>query len=83
MYLCTIQNKDITTMAKSTMSYNQAAQRLETIVRTIEHENPDVDELTKLVEEAVELTKFCREKLTKADKQLAEIMARLDESPNT
>lgn len=49
------------------------------IVRHIEQENPDVDELTKLVEEAVELSKFCREKLRKADEQLAEIMARLDE----
>ncbi|MDY5857881.1 MAG: exodeoxyribonuclease VII small subunit [Porphyromonas sp.] len=66
-------------MSNKTRSYTEAAQRLEAIVRTIEHEAPDVDELTKLVEEAVELTKFCRDKLTKADQQLAEIMARLDE----
>lgn len=63
------------------MSYTEAAERLETIVRHIEHESPDVDELTKLVAEAVELTKYCRAKLTKADEQLAEIMARLDETP--
>lgn len=66
-------------MNKKTLTYNEASQRLEAIVHKIEHESPDVDELTKLVEEAVELTKFCREKLTKADKQLTEIMARLDE----
>lgn len=60
-------------------TYTQASERLEQIVRYIEHDSPDVDELTKLVEEAVELTKFCREKLTKADEQLSEIMARLDE----
>ncbi|MDY3090276.1 MAG: exodeoxyribonuclease VII small subunit [Porphyromonas sp.] len=66
-------------MSKNTRSYAEASQRLEAIVRIIEHEAPDVDELTKLVEEAVELTKFCRDKLTKADQQLAEIMARLDE----
>lgn len=66
-------------MSNKTRSYTEVAQRLEAIVRTIEHEAPDVDELTKLVEEAVELTKFCRDKLTKADQQLAEIMARLDE----
>ncbi len=68
-------------MAKKVLTYNEAAQRLEEIVRIIEHDSPDVDELTTLVEEAVDLTKFCREKLTKADKQLSEIMARLDESP--
>lgn len=62
------------------ISYKQASERLESIVRRIEQENPDVDELTQLVEEAVELTKFCRDKLTKADAQLTAIMARLDES---
>lgn len=61
-------------------TYNQATERLETIVRTIEYETPDVDELTQLVAEAVELTKFCRDKLTKADAQIEQLMARLDES---
>ncbi len=65
----------------NTLSYNEASERLESIVRKIEHENPDVDELTQLVEEAVELTQFCRNKLTKADEQLTKIMARLDETP--
>lgn len=59
-------------------SYAEASERLEAIVRRIEHESPDVDELTTLVAEAVELTKFCREKLTKADKQLSELMAQLE-----
>lgn len=61
-------------------TYNQATERLEAIVRTIEYETPDVDELTQLVAEAVELTKFCRDKLTKADAQIEQLMARLDES---
>lgn len=65
------------------LSYNQAAQRLEEIVRHIEHESPDVDELTKLVEEAVELTQYCRSKLAKTDEQLTQIMARLDETPQS
>lgn len=64
-------------------TYNQATERLEAIVRTIEYDSPDVDELTKLVAEAVELTKFCRDKLTKADAQLEQLMARLDESPES
>lgn len=64
---------------KSDLTYKEASTRLDTIVRLIEQENPDVDELTGLVEEAVALTKFCQEKLTKADKQLASLMAQLTE----
>ena len=41
-----------------------------------------MDELTTLVAEAVELSKFCREKLTKADKQLTAMMAQLTEDPS-
>ena len=62
-------------------TYQEASQRLDAIVRRIEQESPDVDELTGLVEGAVQLTKFCREKLTKADKQLSKLMAQLSEEP--
>lgn len=62
---------------KKDITYTEAAERLEQIVHQIEHDMPDVDELTKLVGEAVELTKFCRRKLTVADKQLTELMAQL------
>lgn len=68
-------------MKKSNNTYTEASTRLEEIVRCIEQENPDVDKLTKLVSEAVELAKYCREVLTKADSQLEELMARLDETP--
>lgn len=67
----------------SQLTYSQAIERLEAIVRRIEHESPDVDELTKLVEEAVGLTKRCREQLTRADKQLSELIAKLDEGPSS
>lgn len=61
-------------------TYKEAAQRLDQIVRRIEQESPDVDELTQLVEEAVGLTKYCRRKLTEADKQLTSLMAQLTEA---
>lgn len=67
-------------MKTSELTYTQATQRLEAIVRRIEYDSPDVDELTKLVSEAIELSKYCRKKLTKADAQLAELVARLDET---
>lgn len=85
IYLCLIlpQSKLYRPMKKSNSTYAEASNRLEEIVRCIEQENPDVDKLTKLVTEAVELTKYCREVLTKADNQLEELMARLDEIPKT
>ena len=66
-------------MAKD-ISYKEASIRLDEILRYIEGENPDVDELFKLVQEAVELTKLCRSRLTEADKQFEALMASLDES---
>ena len=66
---------------KKDLTYKAAASRLDEIVRRIEGENPDVDELTDLVKEAVELSKHCREKLTQADKQLTSLMAQLSEDP--
>ena len=66
---------------KKDLTYKAAASRLDEIVRRIESENPDVDELTDLVKEAVELSKLCREKLTQADKQLTSLMAQLSEDP--
>lgn len=67
---------------KQNLTYKEAATRLEAIVRRIEQESPDVDELTTLVAEAVELTKLCRNKLTQADQQLASMMAQLTEDPS-
>ena len=66
---------------KKDLTYKEAASRLDEIVRRIESESPDVDELTGLVKEAVELSKHCREKLTQADKQLSSLMAQLSEDP--
>ena len=66
---------------KKDLTYKATASRLDEIVRRIEGENPDVDELTDLVKEAVEPSKHCREKLTQADKQLTSLMAQLSEDP--
>lgn len=62
-----------------TPSYKEATNRLDEILRHIEQENPDIDELFVLVQEAVGLTKICRDRLTLADKQFEELMSSLDE----
>lgn len=62
-----------------TPSYKEATNRLDEILRHIEQENPDIDELFALVQEAVGLTKICRDRLTLADKQFEELISSLDE----
>ncbi|GAD04342.1 hydrolase [Porphyromonas crevioricanis] len=59
-------------------SYTAAMGRLEEIVQRIEHQSPDVDELTALVAEAVDIVKYCRNKLTSADKKLEELISKLE-----
>lgn len=58
-------------------NYSQAIARLTTILNTIEHESPDVDDLMVLTDEAVQLIAFCREKLKTTDKQIEALLAKL------
>ena len=66
---------------KKDLTYKEAASRLDEIVRRIESESPDVDELTGLVKEAVELSKHCREKPTQADTHPTSLMAQPSAHP--
>ena len=50
-------------MSEQKMSYKQAFQRIEKIVSQIEGDNPDVDQLTDLVREGLELLKYCKKLL--------------------
>ena len=51
-------------------SYTEAKKELETIVSAIESGELDVDALTEKVKRASELITFCKEKLTKTDREL-------------
>ncbi len=55
-------------------TYSQAKQELEEIVSAIESNELDVDALTQKVKRASELIAFCKEKLTKTDKELQKII---------
>ena len=55
-------------------TYSQAKQELEEIVSAIESGELDVDALTEKVKRASELIAFCKEKLTKTDKELQKIL---------
>jgi exodeoxyribonuclease VII small subunit len=56
------------------LTYNSAKKELETIVSAIESGEMDVDLLTDKVKRASQLIAFCKEKLTKTEKELQKIL---------
>lgn len=66
-------------MEQKELTYTKASERLEAIVEQIESQNPSIDELTSLVEEAIRLSKYCRKRLEETDKQLSQMISKLDE----
>ena len=65
-------------MTKKTMSYRKAMEELESIVKKIEQNEPDVDELNDLVTRAVELVKYCKTRLKTTEEKLKENLEELD-----
>lgn len=56
------------------MSYTEAKKELEQIVGAIESGQLDIDALTDKVKRASVLIAYCREKLTKTDKEVQKIL---------
>lgn len=59
-------------MAKA-MTFEEAMQKLEEIVRTLENGEKSLDESLKLFEEGTKLSAFCYEKLQKAEQKITEL----------
>jgi len=55
------------------MTYREATQELEDILRAIENDSVDVDELTQKVKRSAQLIKFCKEKLRSAEKAIDQV----------
>ena len=55
-----------------TMKYEEAMAQLETIVRKMESNELDIDEIAAQLKTAQQLIKFCRDKLTKTEAELLE-----------
>lgn len=53
---------------KKNITYEQAMSRLDEIARQMEQGETGIDDMAKQLQEAQELTKFCREKLLIAEK---------------
>jgi exodeoxyribonuclease VII small subunit len=55
-----------------TMRYEEAMAQLEAIVRKMESNELDIDEIAAQLKTAQRLIKFCRDKLTKTEAELLE-----------
>ena len=57
------------------VKYEEALAQLETIVRKMEQNEYDIDELAAQLKTAQRLIKFCKDKLTKTEAELQKIQA--------
>ena len=60
--------------AKKKETYSQAIERLEKIVRQIDSNELEIDELSEKIKEANEIIAFCTGKLTKADQEIGKLL---------
>lgn len=67
---------------KKPKTYTEAIAEIEAILAKINGASPDIDALAADVRRAGELIKFCRERLLKAEREVAEALeANADDTP--
>ncbi len=62
-------------MKKKDPGFNEAIERIEEIVESIENGEPDIDRLSEIVKEASDLIRLCRKKLYETEKKVDEIIS--------
>ncbi len=60
--------------------YEAAYAELQTIVRRMENDELDIDQMTEQLKRAQELIKLCRDKLTKTDEEIKKILNATEQS---
>jgi exodeoxyribonuclease VII small subunit len=60
------------------LKYSKAVERLEDIIKKIENEEIDIDELSDKVKEAVGLIKLCKGKIEKAEFEVKNVVSGFD-----
>ena len=60
---------------KEEPKYEEAYQELQTIVRYMENDDLDIDQLAVQLKRAQQLIKLCKEKLTKTDEEIKKILS--------
>jgi exodeoxyribonuclease VII small subunit len=66
-------------MAKKTLTYKEAFQEIELIIRNIESNEYDVDELTEIVKKVNGLILVCKDKLRKTEEEIEKIISEIDD----
>lgn len=61
-------------MNKKNINYEEAILQLEDIVKRMENEELSIDELTQNLKTAQQLIKLCKNKLTKVDQDIKQIL---------
>lgn len=59
---------------KKDITYEGAVRKLEEIVSKIENDELDIDMIVNELKEAKELIKYCKDKLTKTDEEIKQIL---------
>ena len=57
------------------MKYEAAMAELQSIVRKMENDELDIDQMAEQLKRAKELIKLCRDKLTKTDEEIKKILS--------
>ena len=65
-------------MQDEQLTYTSAMKELEEIVQKLQRTECEIDQLCQLTERSVKLLAFCKEKLTKTDKELVKLLDGLD-----
>ena len=60
---------------KKSQTYSQAMERLEEIVRLIDSNELEIDQLAEKIKEANEIIAFCSDKLTEADREIEKLLS--------
>ncbi len=61
-------------MSKNMIKYSEAVERLDELLKQIEDDDIDVDELSAHVQEAVELLRVCKAKIDKAELEVKKVV---------
>lgn len=67
-------------MENKQLTYSEAITQLNEIVRLIDNNEVEIDQLADKIKEANELIAFCNEKLTKAEKEMENLLAEKQET---
>ncbi|WP_226388814.1 exodeoxyribonuclease VII small subunit [Penaeicola halotolerans] len=60
---------------KKELSYQESLDKVTDIIRIIEEEQPDIDQLGDMVSEAVALIKNCKSKLKQTEDKIAQALS--------